>query len=126
MNIWWILYIIDWGLFIPIMLTVAYCLFFALCSMLRHESHVVKSKHSRRFIVLIPSYKADKNIFETVNSVLGQTYAQRNFDIVVISDHQSELANMRLAQMPITLLTPNFDHSSRYTMQSSCSTPATS
>ncbi len=113
MNIWWILYIIDWGLFIPIVLTTVYLLFFSVCSLFHHENHVAKSKHSRRFIVLIPSYKADRNIFETVNSVLGQTYSQRNFDIVVISDHQGELVNMKLAQMPITLLTPNFDHSSK-------------
>ncbi len=113
MNIWWILYIIDWGLFIPVALTAAYLLVFSVCSLFRHESHVLKSKHSRRFIVLIPAYKADKSIIETVNSILGQTYAQRNFDIVVISDHQSELVNMRLAQLPITLLTPNFDYSSK-------------
>jgi cellulose synthase/poly-beta-1,6-N-acetylglucosamine synthase-like glycosyltransferase len=81
------------------------------CSLLKHESHVVKSNHSRRFIILIPSYKSDKLILDTVNSILGQTYAQRNFDIVVISDHQGELVNMRLAQLPITLLTPNFVHS---------------
>ena len=113
MYFWWILYIVDWGLFIPVALTVAYLLVFAFCSLFRHESHVLKSKHSRRFIVLIPAYKADKTIFETVNSILGQTYAQRNFDIVVISDHQGELSNMRMAQLPITLLTPNFDHSSK-------------
>ena len=33
------------------------------------------------------------------------------FDVVVISDHQSEMTNMRLAQHPITLLTPNFEES---------------
>lgn len=113
MYFWWILYTVDWVLFLPVALTAAYLLVFSVCSLFRHESHVIKSKHSRRFIVLIPAYKADKSIFETVNSVLGQTYAQRNFDIVVISDHQGELVNMRLAQMPITLLTPDFDHSSK-------------
>ena len=113
MNLWWILYIIDLGLFIPVALTTVYLLVFALFSLIRHEAHVSKSKHSKRFIVLIPAYRSDKHIMETVNSVLGQTYAQRNFDIVVISDHQGELINMRLAQLPITLLTPNFDHSSK-------------
>lgn len=113
MKFWWILYIIDWGLFIPIALTAAYILLFSLCSLFRHEAHVGKARHTNRFIVLIPSFRADKHILETVNSVLGQTYAQRNFDIVVISDHQNELVNMRLAQLPITLLTPNFDYSSK-------------
>lgn len=113
MNIWWILYIIDWGLFIPILLTTVYLLFFAVCSLFRHDSHVGNAKHKNRFIVLIPAYKADKYILRTVNCVLGQSYAMRNFDVVVISDHQGEIVNMQLAQLPITLLTPNFDYSSK-------------
>lgn len=113
MYIWWILYIIDWGFFIPVALTTAYIFIFSVLSLFPHNSHIVKSKHNRRFIVLIPSYKAGRLILETVNSVLGQTYSQRNFDIVVIADHQDELVNMRLAQLPITLLTPNFEHSSK-------------
>ena len=35
------------------------------------------------------------------------------FDVTVISDHQSEMTNMRLAQYPITLLTPDFEESSK-------------
>lgn len=35
------------------------------------------------------------------------------FDVIVISDHQGEMTNMRLAQYPITLLTPNFEESSK-------------
>ena len=35
------------------------------------------------------------------------------FDVVVISDHQEEMTNMRLAQYPITLLTPNFEESTK-------------
>lgn len=113
MNFWLILQIIDFALFIPVVLTTAYMIVFSVCSLFKHEAHVGKAKHSNRFIVLIPSYKADRQILDTVNNILGQTYAQRNFDIVVISDHQGEITNMRLAQLPITLLTPNFDRSSK-------------
>ena len=35
------------------------------------------------------------------------------FDVVVVSDHQSEITNMRLAQYPITLLTPDFAESTK-------------
>ena len=113
MTFWWILYIIDFALFIPAAITVIYFLVFAVCSLFRHESRVAKSKNNRRFIVLVPSYRSDDHILDTVTSMLSQTYAQRNFDIVVTSDHQGELVNMRLAQLPITLLTPNFTRSSR-------------
>ena len=113
MSFWWILYIIDWGLFVPVALTTAYFLLFAFFSLFRSRTQVGKAKQSNRFIVLIPSYKGGRIILDTVNSVLGQTYVQRNFDIVVISDHEDELVNMRLAQLPITLLTPNFEKSSK-------------
>ena len=48
-----------------------------------------------------------------MKSVLGQTYPQRLFDVTVISDHQDEMTNFRLAQHPITLLTPNFRYSTK-------------
>mgnify|MGYP002623396800 CR=1 FL=1 len=113
MKFWWILYIIDWLLFVPVALTVLYLMVFAILALFRNSKEVRKAKHQNRFIVLIPSYKSEKKIIETVNSILGQTYSQRNFDVVVISDHQSEMVNMHLAQLPVTLLTPNFDHSSK-------------
>ncbi len=113
MDFWWILYIIDWLLFVPIGLTVAYVLLFSVASIFKSSKEIKKSKQQYRFIVLIPSYNSDAKIIETVNSILGQTYTQRNFDIVVISNHQNEIINMRLAQLPITLLTPNFEKSTK-------------
>ncbi|MBP5339111.1 MAG: glycosyltransferase [Prevotella sp.] len=113
MNFWWILYIIDWLLFIPVALTTLYILTFSVLALFRPRAEAKAAKRQNRFIVLVPSYKSDKRILETVNSILGQTYSQRNFDVVVISDHQSEMVNMRLAQLPITLITPNFEKSSK-------------
>ena len=113
MDFWWILYIIDGLLFLPIAITVLYILAFSIIALFKHHREIKKAKELNRYIVLIPSYKSGKRVLETVNSVLGQSYNQRNFDIVVIADHESEMINMRLAQMPITLLTPNFDVSSK-------------
>lgn len=113
MNLWWILYIFDALLFAFIALTVLYFLVFSIASLFGRKSELMAAKHNNRFIILIPSYKQDKVIIQTVNSVLGQSYPQRMFDVVVISDHQKELTNMRLAQMPITLLTPDFEQSSK-------------
>lgn len=113
MYFWWIFIVIDWFLFVLVAFTTGYFLLFAVASLLKHRNEVKKAKLQHRFIVLIPSYKQDDVIRKTVNSVLGQTYPQRMFDVVVISDHESELVNMQLAQLPITLLTPNFDKSSK-------------
>ena len=108
MDFWLILYIIDWVLFIFAALTVLYMLFFTITSMMAHQGALPKTNNQNRFIVLIPAYK-NKRVIQTVKSVLGQTYPQRQFDISVVSDHNDEMTNMRLAQEPITLLTPQFE-----------------
>ncbi|MBO4811299.1 MAG: glycosyltransferase [Prevotella sp.] len=113
MNFWWILYIVDGLLFALVAMTVVYFLVFSTASLFKQRSKVKHAKTQNRFIVLIPSYQQDEVIHLTVNSILGQTYPQRLFDVVVISDHESQLTNMRLAQLPITLLTPDFDVSSK-------------
>ena len=113
MNFWWILYIIDALMFALVGLTALYLLFFSIASLFSKHSEVMKAKRMNRFIILIPAYKQDAVILQSVNSVLGQTYPQRLFDVVVISDHEEEMTNMRLAQLPVTLLTPNFEISSK-------------
>ncbi len=110
---WWILYVVDWTLFVIVTLTVAYMLFFSLVSLISKNHNVPKAKNQNRFIILIPSYENDQVIIQTVASILSQNYPQRMFDVVVISDHQSEITNMRLAQYTITLLTPDFEKSSK-------------
>ena len=113
MNFWWILYFIDGIMFAMTALTVVYVTVFTIANLFGRHNEFAKGKLQKRFIILIPSYKKDDVILQAVNSVLGQTYPQRLFDLVVISDHENEMTNMRLAQLPITLLTPDFNHSSK-------------
>ena len=113
MDLWVLLYIIDWTLFIFTAGTVLYLGLFSIFSLFNKSHDINKAKIQRRFIVLIPSYKQDSVIEHTVLSILGQSYPQRMFDIMVISDHQDEMTNMRLAQYPITLLTPDFEESTK-------------
>lgn len=113
MNFWVILYVIDWVLFIGVAFTTLYLFVFSIASLFSRHAEVSKAKRQNRFIVLIPSYKQDRVVSQSVISILSQTYPQRMFDLVVISDHQSEMTNMKLAQYPITLLTPNFEKSTK-------------
>ena len=112
-SFWFIISIIDWLLFILTAGTVLYIGVFAIASLFRKNAEVLKAKTNRRFIILIPSYKQDGVIEQTVLAILSQAYPQRMFDVTVISDHQSEMTNMRLAQYPITLLIPNFEESTK-------------
>ena len=113
MDFWLILYIIDWGLFIVTAGTVLYLAIFALAALINRKHNSPRTKKQNRIVVLIPSYMQDEVIEHTVISILSHAYPQRMFDVTVISDHQSEMTNMRLAQYPITLLTPNFAESTK-------------
>ena len=112
MDFWLILYIIDWVLFGITALTALYMLIFTIASLFFHQQDVPKTKHQNRFIILIPSYN-NPGVIHTVRSILAQSYPQRLFDVTVISDHNDEMTNFRLAQEPVTLLTPNFKKSTK-------------
>ena len=108
--------ILIWGdllLFILIVMTVLYLSVFAIASLFNKNHDSPRTKKQNRFVILIPSYKQDAVIEQAVISILSQAYPQRLFDVTVISDHQEEMTNMRLAQYPITLLTPNFEESTK-------------
>jgi len=113
MELWSIIYYFDYFLFTFVCLTVAYIGIFAMASMFSQHEDTPKSRVENRFIILIPAYKNGAIAEQTVRSILGQTYPQRLFDVTVIADQLDEMSNFRLAQQPITLLTPNFSKSSR-------------
>lgn len=113
MDFWIIFLAIDSFLFVVCGLTVLYMTIFTITSLFVKEEKIIPAKKSNRFVVLIPAYKCDDVIEDTVRAILGQTYPQRLFDVTVISDHQDEMTNFKLAQYPITLLTPNFKMSSK-------------
>ena len=113
MDFWIILYIIDWILFAFVALTVLYMGVYAVASLFEKSSVLNKAKIQNRIAIIIPSHKQENVIEQTVVSILSQDYPQRMFDVVVVSDHQSEITNMRLAQYPITLLTPDFAESTK-------------
>lgn len=113
MTLWTIFTYIDWILFILVSLTVLYLCIFAITSLFPRHSETPKAKKQNRFIILIPTHHNGKSVLMTVKSVLGQSYPMRQFDVTVIADQEDEMTLFHLAQQPITLLTPNFEKSSR-------------
>ena len=136
MNIGTIITIIDLLLWLIIAANVAYVLFFALASLLPsrkslHPSCVpsVASEQSSSapinfqlspfnsqlssFLILFPAYHEDNVILHSVESFLLQDYPKDNYHVVVISDHMSPETNDQLSKLPITLLQPSFEHSSK-------------
>jgi len=113
MDFWILLVIFDWLLFILVGGTVLYLGIFSIASLFTRDTIQNNAKNQNRFAIIIPSHKQDNVIEQAVVSILSQDYPQRLFDVVVVSDHQSEITNMRLAQYPITLLTPDFAESTK-------------
>lgn len=121
MNIQIIITIIDFLLWLIIAANVTYVLFFALASLLPKKSHLPSSifpqpsslSHQPSFLVLIPAYHEDAVIINTVKSFLLQDYPKDLYQLCVISDHMAATTNEQLAALPITLLQPTFENSSK-------------
>ena len=114
MNIQVIITIIDFLLWLIIAANVMYVLFFALASHLPKKTHLPSAiSHQPSFLVLIPAYHEDAVIINTVKSFLQQDYPKNLYQLCVISDHMDATTNEQLAALPITLLQPTFENSSK-------------
>ena len=123
--VWLILHIIEIFLWLLLAASGAYILFFALVSILwkKTESPLsayledqLRSMREPRqftFLVLYPAYNEDRVIVNSVTTFLGQYYPYKGFHVAVISDHMQPETNEKLAQLPITLLQPVFEKSSK-------------
>ena len=112
---WTAIHTIDIVLWIIMAFSVAYVAFFALVSLFpsRSSSHQPSSiiHHPSSFLILFPAYKEDSVIVHSVRQFLEQTYPKGLYEVVVISDHMQDDTNELLRQLPITLLTPQFEKS---------------
>ena len=117
--IWTVLHSIDIILWIIIAGSVAYVVFFALISLFyEKEDHLAAqaaalSNKQANFLILYPAYKEDLVIINAVENFLLQDYPSTNYTVVVISDHMLPVTNDYLRHMPITLLEPVFEKSSK-------------
>ena len=114
MSIYPIIYTFDMLLWLIIAVNVAYILCFAVTTALPAKNHhFTTSKQQHSFLILIPAYHEDAVIAHTVETIIHQDYPQELFHVAVISDHMSAETNQLLAKLPITLLQPSFQKSSK-------------
>ena len=123
--IWTILHILEIFLWLLLAASGAYILFFALVSMLwkkpvsplsaylEGQLRAMREPRQFTFLVLYPAYNEDRVIVNSVQTFLGQYYPYKGFHVVVISDHMKPETNEELAKLPITLLQPVFEKSSK-------------
>lgn len=117
--IWSVLHSIDIILWVIIAGSVAYVVFFAIISLFYDkEDHIAAhaaalSNKQCRFLILYPAYKEDRVIINAVENFLLQDYPTTHYTVAVISDHMQPETNEYLRQLPITLLEPVFEKSSK-------------
>ena len=119
MNIWLIIHIIEIILWIILAGSVAYVVFFAIISLFYEKEDRVAihaaalSNRMTKFLILYPAYNEDRVIINAVERFLMQEYPSDLYTVAVISDHMQPETNDYLRSLPITLLTPTFEKSSK-------------
>lgn len=120
-----IIHIIDILLWLLLAASTIYILFFALVSILwkkrvsrltRYLTGQVLSMRKKDFfsyLILYPAYNEDRVIVNSVQKFLAQYYPYNCFHVAVISDHMQPETNQKLSELPITLLQPVFEKSSK-------------
>lgn len=117
--IWQVLHIVDITLWVIILGSVAYVAFFAIISLFyekedRIANHAAAlSNKMSKFLILYPAYNEDRVIVNAVERFLEQDYPKDHYTVAVISDHMQPETNEHLRTLPITLLTPTFEKSSK-------------
>ena len=77
MDFWLILFIFDGILFVIMAGTVLYLGVFAVAALFHSKPVIPKAKKLNRFVILIPAYKQDNVIEQTVLSALSQAQTLR-------------------------------------------------
>ena len=113
---WSYIHILDLLLWAFMSISVAYITFYALVSLFSRKGiktvDVPESPEST-FLVLFPAYSEDRVIVGSIKKFLLQNYPQDKYHVAVISDHQQESTERLLSDLPVTVLRPVFDKSSK-------------
>ena len=119
MNIWEIIHIFEIIIWFIIAGSVIYVVFFAIISLFYEKEDRIAihaaalSDRLNKFLILYPAYKEDKVIINAVKQFLLQDYPKELYTVIVISDHMQPETNEQLSKLPITLLQPTFEKSSK-------------
>lgn len=116
--VWVAVHVIDIVLWCIIAFSVGYIFFYATTYALG-QLLIIKREptpndiRQKKYLVIFPAYGEDKVILHTVKSFLLQHYPHDKYSVVVVSDHMLKETNTELSKLPITLLQPQFENSSK-------------
>lgn len=108
-----VIQLIETLLYVYLFFSVGYLVLFAVASLFAVKKDLLATDRCHRFLVLIPSYKEDKVIGDTVQAALSQQYPQEYFRVMVISDQMNESTNDHLRSMGAEVLEIHYEESSK-------------
>lgn len=97
----------DHLLFLLYLVAVLYLLFFAVSSLFRLGAKYPKAKKKYRYLVIFTS-NGENQVAESVRVFIEQDFPKENYDVVVVSNNESDETNASLAQLPVTLYKGEF------------------
>jgi len=104
---------IDWFLFVVFTVNIFYLLFYSIASHFSSKKKVFEITTYKKIGILIPSYKEDFVIKESVEACLCQNYPKEKYDIIVIADQMKEETNEALRAMGAKVVKVLFENSTK-------------
>lgn len=91
----------------------SYLLVFAIAGRAYRTPVWPPARYHRRIAVVIPAYREDAVILDTVDSALAQDYPADRFDVVVVADRLGMGTLKMLAQRPVRTIPVEFEQSTK-------------
>lgn len=92
---------------------VSYLFVFSVASRFSGKRSLAQKAIRNRFLILIPAYRAESVIEETVCAALKQKYEPELFDVLVISDTMPDETNRNIGEAGADVLKVNFVNSTK-------------
>lgn len=96
--------ILDWLFFTFLALSIVYLLFFSIASLFYKTPTFKTPKNYTRFLLLIPAYKEDDVIIESMKTIVHQSYPENSREVMVIADRMKESTTNILVEMGVKIL----------------------
>jgi cellulose synthase/poly-beta-1,6-N-acetylglucosamine synthase-like glycosyltransferase len=107
------LHLVSLIIFIYLAVSACYLVILALAGKLATNFPLTLNPSKKRMVVLIPAYKEDGVIIETVRNAIGHAYPNSSFKIIVIADSLQKETLQKLQSLPVEVLEVNFENSTK-------------
>ncbi|MEO1418556.1 MAG: glycosyltransferase family 2 protein [Bacteroidota bacterium] len=112
----WILPILGYIWWLPVVITAGYLLLMALgghLPVVRKKGEASPKKPLPKVALFVPAYKEDAVILDSVHNLLKMNYPRDRWDLVVIADRMQPETMQRLRTQPIVVVEMNVEKSTK-------------